>query len=464
MLKKYIGDKAFYKYVFAIALPIIVQNAITNFVSLLDNIMVGQIGDAQMAGVAIVNQLLFVFYLCIFGATSGAGIFTAQFFGASDNKGIRYTFRFKILVSTLLVAVGVATFLLGGEFLIGLFLKGEGDPAIAADALRFGKQYLLVMLIGLLPFAISNSYASTLRETGKTVVPMIAGISAVLVNLVLNSILIFGLLGAPALGVVGAAIATVVSRFVELFIVMIWTHKNKEKCPYIVGAYKSFYLPGKLFGRIAVKGMPLLVNEAMWALGMTFMNRIYSTRSLDVVNALNIHSTLYNMSSVVYLAMGSAVGIIIGKMLGESKSVEEVKDTDRKLAVTSVLSCLVFSGLLLALSGAFPAIYETSESTKALATQFICVGAFIMPFNAYTHAAYFTLRSGGQTFVTFLFDCCFVWAVCVPCAYLLVNFTSLGIVSVYLICQSLDIIKCGIGAVLLHKGVWIRNIVSTENA
>jgi Na+-driven multidrug efflux pump len=208
--------------------------------------------------------------------------------------------------------------------------------------------------------------------------------------------------------------------------------------------------------------MPLLVNESMWALGMTFMNNIYSTRSLDVVNALNINSTLYNMSGVVYLAMGSAVGIIIGQMLGEGKSAEEVKDADRKLIVVSVFSCLVFSGLMVALSTPFPAIYETSDSIKALATKFICIGAFMMPFHSYTHAAYFTLRSGGQTFVTFLFDCCFVWALCVPCAYLLVKFTTLGIVAIYLICQMLDIIKCGIGAILLYKGVWIRNIVSNE--
>lgn len=464
MLKKYIGDKAFYRHVFIIALPIIIQNGITNFVSLLDNIMVGQIGTAEMAGVSIVNQLLFVFYLCVFGATSGAGIFTAQFFGSSDNKGVRYTFRFKILVSVLLVAVGIVAFLFVGEYLINLFLRGEGDPAIAADALHFGKKYLLVMLIGLFPFAIYNSYASTLRETGRTLIPMIAGISAVLVNLALNAVLIFGLFGAPALGVIGAAVATVISRFVELFVVVIWTHRNKKKNPFIVGAYRSLYLPKKLLGRIIAKGMPLLLNESLWALGMTFMNNIYSMRSLDVVNALNINSTLYNMSGVVYLAMGSSVGIIIGQMLGEGRSAEYVKDANRKLSAVSVFSCLIFTVIMLALSTTFPAMYDTSPSIKALAGQFICIGAIIMPFNAYTHATYFTLRSGGQTFVTFLFDCCYVWAVCVPCAYLLVNFTTLGIVTIYLICQSLDIIKCAIGALLLHKGVWIRNIVSAERS
>ena len=224
MLKRYIGDRAFYRRVMVVVLPIIIQNAITNFVSLLDNIMVGQVGTLQMSGVSIVNQLLFVFNLCIFGAASGAGIFTAQFFGSKDIQGVRYTFRFKLISCLLLTVVGCGVFLLAGDFLIGLYLQGEGDPADAAAALECGRRYLKVMLVGLLPFALSNAYSSTLRETGQTVVPMAAGVTAVFVNLFFNYILIFGKLGAPALGVEGAAWATVISRFVELGVVVTYTH------------------------------------------------------------------------------------------------------------------------------------------------------------------------------------------------------------------------------------------------
>lgn len=458
MFRKLIGDRSFYRRVFAVAIPIMIQNGITNFVSLLDNIMVGQVGTVQMNGVAVGNQLIFVFNLCVFGAVSGAGIFTAQYHGSGDNDGIRYTFRFKMLFSLLLAAVGSAVFVFFGKDLIGLFLQGEGDPAAAAMSLEYGYEYLLIMLVGLLPFAFSNAYSSTLRETGQTVVPMIGGVIAVFVNLALNYILIFGNFGAPQMGVAGAAVATVVSRYAELLIVALWTHMNAKKKPFIKGAYRSFYIPGKLFLSLVLKGSPLMVNEFFWSLGVTMINQSYSTCGLDVVSAQNISSTLYNLSSVAYMALGSAVGIIIGQMLGRGESESEVRDTDRKLIATSVVSCLAFGGIMASISGAFPMIYNTTDSVRSLATALICISACMMPFNAFTHASYFTIRSGGQTMITFLFDSCYMWAVSVPIAFVLSRFTDLDIIPLYCICQCAELIKCGVGAYLLKRGTWIKNL------
>ena len=144
MFRKYIGDRAFYRRMLIIVLPIMIQNGITNFVSLLDNIMVGRIGTLPMSGVSIVNQLMFVFNLCIFGASSGAGIFTAQFHGSQDNEGIRYTFRFKVLICSALSLVGIALFLTGGNQLISLYLTGEGSPEEAAQVLGYGREYMPV--------------------------------------------------------------------------------------------------------------------------------------------------------------------------------------------------------------------------------------------------------------------------------------------------------------------------------
>ena len=458
MKNRYIGDRAFYRHVFGIAIPIIVQNGITNFVSMLDNIMVGQVGTLPMSGVSIVNGLIFVFNLCIFGASSGAGIFTAQFYGSKDDEGIRHTFRFKFLICCMITALGIALFLLGDRFLIGLYLTGEGDPAEAAEVLNYGVQYLHVMLWGFLPFALTNTYASTLKETGNTFVPMVAGITATLVNLVGNYILIFGHFGAPALGVRGAAVATVISRFVELAIVAGWTHLNPGRNPFITGAYRSFYLPGRLLKAIAIKGMPLLINEALWSSGMAIMNQCYSTCGLDVVPAQNISSTLFQLSSVVFLSLGNAVGIIMGQMLGAGNPEVEVRDANRKLLALSVTSGVVFGTLLASISGLFPLLYNTTETVRHLATQLICVNALMMPFISYTNATYFTLRSGGQTMVTFLFDSCFVWAVCVPLAFCLSRFTDIPIVPLFAICQGTDLIKCAIGAFMLKQGKWIQNL------
>ena len=312
MLQRFIGNRAFYRRVLRVAVPIIIQTGITNFVNLLDNIMVGQVGTIPMSGVSIVNGLIFVFNLCVFGASSGAGIFTAQFHGSRDNEGIRHTFRFKVMVLSSIGILGSALFLLCGTGLIGLYLTGDGDAATAAGVLEQGLKYLKVMIWGFLPFALTNAYSSTLRETGETTVPMAAGIIAVFVNLIGNYILIFGHFGAPAMGVVGAALATVLSRYVELALVAAWVHTHRQKNPYIVGAYASPYIPGKLLKAIVIKGMPLLVNEFLWASGMAILNQCYSTCGLDVVPAVNISSTLYNLGSVVFLSMGNSVGIIMG--------------------------------------------------------------------------------------------------------------------------------------------------------
>lgn len=460
-MRRLIGDKKFYKMVLAVVLPIIIQNGITNFVGLLDNIMVGRIGTEQMSGVAIVNQLLFVFNLTLFGAISGAGIFGTQFYGKGDYDGVRYVFRFKTIISVILCVLGLGVFLAWGPVLIRQFLHSGSDTGDLTLALEYGKQYLTIMLFGLLPFAISQVYAGTLRETGNTVMPMISGLVAVGVNMVLNWILIYGMLGAPALGVRGAAIATVISRFAECFVIVIWTHRHKAKNPYIVGAYKSAHIPAYLIRDVAVKGGPLFLNEVFWSLGAVVVNACYSIRGLAVVAGLNISNTIANLFNVVFIAMGSAIAIIVGQLLGAGK-MKEAAETNAKLTFFTVASC-VGIGLLMALfAPVFPQIYNTTEEVRALARQFIVIGALCMPIFSFSHSAYFTLRSGGKTAITFLFDSVFMWVVNIPLAYCLTCYTGMHIVHIFLVCQLVDLIKCAIGFILVKKGVWLQNIVDTN--
>ena len=453
------NNRHFYRRILSVALPMMIQNGITNFVQMLDNVMVGQVGTLPMSGVAIVNQLLFVFNLCVFGAASGAGIFTAQFKGREDNEGIRYTFRFKLLVGVLLSLLGAGIFLAFREPLIGLYLTGEGTPEDAAATMAYGVQYLKVMVVGLLPFALSNAYSGTMREVGETRVPMVAGIIAVLVNLAGNYILIFGRFGAPALGVVGAAVATVLSRFVELAIMAAWLHSNGARHPYIVGALGSLRIPRKLTGEIIRKGMPLLVNEFFWATGMAFLSQCYSTRGLDVVAALNIATTISQVSNVVFISLGGAVGILMGQMLGAGLPEKVIRRDNRRMLGLCVAVCFAVGAVTMALSGVFAGLYNTTGAVRSIAVGLICLSAVMMPVNSYNNAMYFTLRSGGQTFVTFIFDSGFSWCVCVPVAYLLSRFTELPILPLYGICVGVDILKIPVGAWLLKKGVWIRRIV-----
>lgn len=457
--KKLIGDKDFYKMVLTVTIPIMLQNGITNFVSLLDNIMVGRLGTEQMSGIAIVNQLMMVFNISIFGAISGAGIFTAQFFGCKDQKGVQHTFRYKLYICALLTLIGILLLVFFGENFIMLYLHDEGGGQSLEAALQYGKQYLAVMLIGLVPFALEQVYAGTLRECGETVLPMKAGIVAVLVNLVLNYLLIFGNFGFPKLGVVGAAVATVISRYVQVAIVIIWTHTHKDRMPFAVGLYKSWSIPSALVGKITLKGMPLLINEVLWSMGMAILTQCYSVRGLDTVAALNISSTITNLFNVVFMAMGTSVAIIIGQLLGAGK-MEEAKDTDTKLIAFAVACSVVIGAVLAVTAPIFPMLYNTTDSVKGLAASLMRVAAAYMPIISFMHATYFTLRSGGKTVITFLFDSAYLWAVSIPLAYVLSRFTGLPIVPLYLCCQMIDIVKAAIGFVLVKKGVWLNNIVT----
>ena len=459
MFKKLFGDRNFYKRLFVLALPIMIQNGITNFVNMLDNIMIGRVGTLEMNGVAVANQLFFVFNLCIFGAVSGAGIFGTQFHGKGDHEGVRNTFRFKMILCCLLAIAGIGLFFFGGEQLITLYLKGEGSAADIVATLNFGKDYMFVMLIGLLPYTVVQCYSSTLRETGRPMVPMTAGIVAVLVNLVLNWILIFGRFGAPELGVRGAAIATVVSRFAELLIVAVWTRYHAHKNPFIIGAYRSLKVPKKLVGQIAVKGLPLMLNEALWAAGIAVVNQCYSVRGLNVVGAQNISQTFWNVFSIAFMAVGVAVGIILGQMLGAGEE-KGAKDAAVKLITFSVLVSMAV-GIVYALAAeVIPFAYNTTDEIRQLATRLMQISALAMPLDAFAHASYFTLRSGGKTFITFLFDSGFVWVAHVSTAFLLSRYTAIPILGLYAIIQFSNILKDILGFIFVKKGIWIRNIVA----
>jgi putative MATE family efflux protein len=455
----FIGDRKFYTKVFMLVLPLIVQNTISNFVNLLDNIMIGQVGTSQMSGVAIANQLIFVFNLTIFGGLSGAGIFGAQFFGAGDHKGMQNTVRFKLWTSVITLAAAIAIFLTCGDHLISLYLTGEGDAAERAAMLVYSRRYLRIMLWGLIPFTLSQVYGGTLREIGETLLPMKASLAGVLTNLCLNYILIYGKFGFPALGVEGAAIATVISRFVELTIIIVYAHKHSARYQFIEGLYGTLRIPKDLTFNIIKKGIPLLINELLWSLGMTTLTQIFSTRGLNVVGALNITSTITNLFNVIMLSMGSAVAVMVGQALG-ANDIPRAKQTAWRLIFFNVCICIVVGGLLVTLSPVIPYIYNTTDDIRKLSTRFMQTSALYMAVNSVSHCAYFTLRSGGKTFITFLFDSVYTWSVLVPFTYVLTHFTTLSILALYPICYSVDIIKCIIGIIVLKGGHWAQNMVS----
>ncbi|MBQ0064195.1 MAG: MATE family efflux transporter [Firmicutes bacterium] len=451
-----IGNKQFYKKMLWVMLPIALQNGITNFVSLLDNIMVGRLGTEAMSGVSVSNQLIFVYNLCIFGALSGAGIFTTQYYGKQDKEGIQYTFRYKIFLSAILTLGAILLLVCFKDTLISFYLNGEGK---ILETLSQGREYLLLMLIGLPAFMMMQVYATTLRECSETILPMKAGLIAVVVNLVGNYLLIYGKLGLPALGVAGAAIATVLSRYVEMAINIIGCHRIKQFQELLSGVYASLKLPFDLFKKIFITGLPLLLNETLWAAGMAMLAQCYSTRGLDVVAAMNISNTINNVVNTIFIALGSAAGIIIGQLLGAQK-IQEAKETVPKMNFFGVILCSVLALFMCYFSSVFPTIYNTEVSIQHLATRFIFIQSLFMPLQSYINCTYFTLRAGGKTFITFLFDSAYVWVINVVIAFILSRYTTIPVIYIFLCIQCMDILKAVIGTYLLKKGVWIQTIVT----
>ncbi len=460
-MRKFIGDKAFYKSVLILLIPMIVQQFISSFVSLLDNVMVGSLGKESISAASIANQVMMVFNLAIFGGLSGVSIYGAQFYGKGDMDGMRHTFRIKIVFGVFCAVAAIAVYLIFGQNFISSFLQGESDGGDPVKALREGTEYLQIMLTGLLPFALTQVYAGTLRESGETVAPMKAGIIALLTNLALNWVLIFGNLGAPALGVQGAAIATVISRYAELAIVVTHAHRHENDYPFLAGAYRRFRVPGRLVKRIVPTAIPLLINEILWSLGMTFINQFYSSRGMNAVAALNITGTAWNLFCVIMFAMGSAVSIMVGQRLGAGQ-MEEARSVDRKLIFLTETIHVIIGAVMILASPLVPQMYNVGDDVRDLTRQMLVIAGLSLPLHSFAHVTYFTIRSGGRTMITFLFDAVYTWTVTVLLAFLLTRFTDWDIIRIYFCVQFIDVLKLVVGLLMLRSDFWARNVVNME--
>ena len=456
---KYLGNKSFYKMAFTVALPITAQNLISNLVNMLDNLMVGSLGTEQMSGVSIVNQLIFIYNLAIFGAMSGIGIFTAQFFGKNDQEGIRHPLRYKFIAAVLIALAAIAVLIAFHNPLINLFLHQDASASGDLEAtLAFGTRYLRIMLIGIIPFALTQVFADTMRQTGNTVTPMVISLIAVVTNCLFNYLLIFGKLFFPALGVEGAAYATVLSRFCEIALLIGYIILHIKDFPYMNGAFRSLRIPKQRAKNFTIKGIPLFANELLWSAGMSALGVSFSLHGLTVVAAYSISSTISTLFSIASLSMGVTIGIISGQKLGSGDH-EGAIDAVRKLTAFSVFLGVILGLLLFFGGGLITHLYKTSEESKELARYFLRVFGCTMPIIAFANAAYFTLRSGGRTFVTFLFDSCFMWVVSVPVSFALYYIFHLEIHVLFPIVQSLELLKCVVGYIMMKKRLWVRTIV-----
>jgi len=300
----------------------------------------------------------------------------------------------------------------------------------------------------------------------------VGSVIAILTNLVLNFLLIYpvrelNVFGATftmwgaGWGVRGAAVATVIARFVEMLFVLIYAHAHQERYIFLKGAFRNGYVPLSLLKKIAVTGTPLMLNEVLWSLGMTFINQCYSTRGMTALAALNITSTAWNLFCIIMFAMGNAVSIMVGQCLGKG-DVKGARDTDNKLLFITAVSHIVLGLMLAGMAGIIPHWFAVTDETKNLAAQTLVIAGLALPIHAFLHATYFTIRSGGKTFITFLFDSVYTWCVPAVLAFVLSRYTQADVVLMYFCIQFIDVAKLIIGLLMLRSDFWANDLTAAK--
>ncbi len=451
-MRKIIGDRHFYKTLFMVSLPIVVQQLITSSVQLVDNIMVGKLGELAIGSVSVVNQLYFVVILITFGAMGGAGVFSAQYFGSKDFDKLKQTFRFKLLIGLFVALVSFVLFSFFGTFFISLFTS---NPVTISQ----GFDYLNIVKWSMFPWAITIAISNTFRETGITKPLLRISVVAILTNTVLNYLLIFGSFGFPELGVKGAGIATLISRFVELTLMFVLLLRRGKI--FSTNVLQIFKIDKKILGAIVIMAVPLLLNEAFWSLGQTMFLQAYSTRGDNALAAMNITNVISQLVFVTFGGIGTGVAVLVGNTLGEN-NLEKAKDNAHKLIAFAVFFAFLTGIILFVLSFFILDLYDISAETRRIAIFAIRINAVFIPVYSFNVAIYFTLRAGGDTKSTLLMDSGYMWVVSVPIAFALSRFTTIPVTMLFLVVQIFDFPKMLFAIWRYRKNHWVKNLANNS--
>jgi putative MATE family efflux protein len=455
-MRSLIGDKVFYKRLFAVSLPIVLQQLLTSSLQLIDNLMVGKLGELAIGSVSVVNQLYFVVILISFGALGGAGIFTAQFFGSKEVDKLKQTFRFKLIIAVMLAVFSLVLFTFFGKILISQFTE---NPV----TINGGLDYLNIVKWSMLPWAFSIAISTTFREIGTTKPLLWITVAAIITNTVLNYILIFGHLGLPELGIEGAAIGTLASRFVEFALMFVLLIKKGKI--FNTSIKDVFKIERLLLKSIIIMALPLLLNELFWSMGQTMFLQSYSTRGDSALAAMNITGAISQLVFVTFGGIGTGIAVMVGNTLGKNE-LEVAKDNAKKVIAFAVVFAF-FTGIILFILSFFVLdLYDISDVTKSIAKSNIRINAIFIPVFSFNVSMYFTLRAGGDTRSTMMMDSGYMWIVPVPLIFILARVTDWSVITLFLIVQLLEIPKSIFALSRYRKEHWVRNLASEnqENA
>ncbi len=446
---KILGDRHFYKKLYTVAIPIILQQFITAVVQLIDNVMVGNLGEIAISSVATINQIFFVVMLVTFGIVGGIGIFSAQYFGAKDYDKLKQTFRIKIVSSISFSIISILLITIFKKSVVGIFFDQSSETFIA------GIEYLNIAIFTLLPLSISTSIGFTFREVAKPVIPMTTGIIAIVTNTTLNYILIFGKFGFPQLGIQGAAIATLIARIIELVALLYFVRKHG--LVFSTKLNELLRIKLEVVKNIIRKALPLTLNEFLWSLGVTFQFKAYALRGAEALAGYQISYTVFQIAFVLFAGLNGAINVMVGNSLGANK-LDEARDNSFKLIVLGIQMAILLSLILLLSSNMILSLYDISEVTSKIASYNMITLAIFFPLFVISVGCFFTMRAGGDVKSTLIMDALFMWLVPVPLALLLGYFTELEIYKMFIIVQSTELLKVSIAVYYYRKGKWVKNL------
>lgn len=447
-MKKFFGNKMFYITTLSIAVPIMAQQFVTSFVNLIDNIMIGSVGSLALTSVTVANRVYLIFNSTLFGICGAAGIFIAQYYGAKNKEKCQKILNINIACGIIIACLFMIALLVIPKQLMLIFTS---DSQVINESLR----YLEYALLTYIPFAFSFSVMMALRAVGINKIQLLVGVITVATNTTLNYILIFGNFGFPALGVQGAAIATAIARFVEMFIYFIILIRKKHL--FHISLKELFHLDYALIRSMLRKAIPLTINEIFFSLGMAMIFLSYMRCDESLISAISVVDTVIQIAFIIFGGLSSAVSIMIGNRLGANQ-IEEAKSNAHKLLLFGVLVALSIGLLFIFIAPYIALFYNVDERIKEAIVTLIRFKSLLLPVYVYNVCIFFTLRAGGDTFSTMLMDSGFLWCAGVLLSTVLSMFFDIPLVMLFMIVESCDILKSFVSTYFYRKGKWARNM------
>ena len=445
-----VRDKNFYKVLFSITLPIAAQNFITFTVSLADSLMLGKVGEIALSGANLANQLFFILMIVTFGVTSAAMVFASQYWGKDDIYSMKRIITIMLRLAAVISLAASALAICIPETVMSWYSDD-------AEVIKAGASYLRIIGWAYPFYSITNAMASVLRSAHIVKVSIVIYLSSLIVNVSLNWVLIFGNLGAPELGIRGAAIATAVARVVEFIILLIYLAFFEKKIHYTI---KDLFVPvNKYIGAFLKTGAPVVLNEAIWSIGTSVLSMIIGHISTEFVSANSIANIIWQCVWVVVSGMGNATSVVIGNAVGRGEDKQLILNKAKTIVLLSAIMGVISAITLIIIRGPVINFYEVSDATKALAYDLIVSYAVIIVFQAMSvQYVVGIFRGGGDTKTAMLVDVVFLWLVAIPLGALSGFVLGWAPPFVYLMLKSDELIKNIFSFIHLRSGKWIRDI------